>query len=64
MKRVFRYLWGNSKYSLCFHGYLIIPWNSVSIHGYVDSNRAGDIDSRRSTNDRVHNVLWCYQLDE
>eukprot|EP01018_Ginkgo_biloba_P035895 Gb_13769 [translate_table: standard] len=47
-KRVFRYLWGTTEYSICFHG--TGDQHSLSIHGFVDLEWAGDVDSRRSTN--------------
>lgn len=49
VKRVFIYLQGTSKYSLCFHGNPPGPWHFLSIHGYVNSDWASDIDSRKST---------------
>ena len=36
VKRVFRYLWGTSKYSICFHGRR--DGHSLDIRSYVDSN--------------------------
>ena len=36
IKRVFRYLWDTSEYSICFHG--IGNENSLDIQGYVDSD--------------------------
>ncbi|XP_059073639.1 secreted RxLR effector protein 161-like [Cryptomeria japonica] len=53
VKRVFRYLWGTFEYSLCFHGNHTRPRHSLSISGYVDSDWAGDTDSRRSTSGYV-----------
>ncbi|XP_059076705.1 secreted RxLR effector protein 161-like [Cryptomeria japonica] len=57
VKRVFKYLRGTSDYSLCFHGNPSGPRHSLSIHGYVDSNWAGDIDSRRSTSGYVFTMF-------
>lgn len=50
VKRVFRYLRGTSQYALCYHGHLVGSQRTISIQGYVVSDWAGDIDSRRSTN--------------
>lgn len=47
------YLRGTSEYLLCYHGYPTITQHSMSIHGYVDSNWVGDIDTRRSTTSYV-----------
>ena len=46
LKRVFRYLWGTSEYSICFHG--TGNKHSFYIRGYVDSDWASDVDRRRS----------------
>ena len=53
VKRVFRYLRGTSEYCLCFQGNSFVSHRSICIHGYVDSDWAGDIDSRRSTSGYV-----------
>lgn len=47
VKRVFRYLWGTSEYSICFNG--TKNEHSLDIQGYVDSYWANDVDRRRST---------------
>ncbi|XP_057817161.1 secreted RxLR effector protein 161-like [Cryptomeria japonica] len=57
VKRVFRYLWGTSKYSLCFHGDPTRPQHSLNICGYVDFDWAGDINSRRSTSGYVFTMF-------
>lgn len=57
VKRVFRYLKGTSKYSLCYHGNSVGDMTSLDIHGYVDSDWAGDIDSRRSTSAYVFTLF-------
>jgi hypothetical protein len=43
VKWILRYLRGTSTHALCFGGSYIV------LQGYVDSNMAGDKDSRRST---------------
>lgn len=40
---------GTSNYSICYHGNSFGSPHSVCIHGFVDSDWVGDIDSRRST---------------
>jgi len=57
LKRMFRYLRGTSMYSLCYHGYPIRPRNSLCIQGFVDSDWATDIISRRSTNAYVFTMF-------
>ncbi|GLJ29753.1 hypothetical protein SUGI_0587340 [Cryptomeria japonica] len=57
VKRVFRYLKGTSEYSLCYHGNSVADMASLDIHGYVDSDWAGDIDSRRSTSAYVFTLF-------
>ncbi|XP_059064879.1 secreted RxLR effector protein 161-like [Cryptomeria japonica] len=47
VKRVFRYLWDTSEYSICFYG--IGNEHSFDIRGYVDLDWAGDVDRVRST---------------
>ncbi|XP_059073514.1 secreted RxLR effector protein 161-like [Cryptomeria japonica] len=49
VKRVFRYLKSTSQYALCYYGNSDRSKRSISIRGFVDSDRAGDIDNRRST---------------
>ena len=49
VKRVFRYLRGTSDYSICYHGNSSGFPHLVCIHGFVDSDWVGDIDSRKST---------------
>ena len=44
IKRVFRYLRGTIYFSICCHG----NYEQIGVHGFVDSNWAGEIDSRRS----------------
>ena len=48
-KRVFRYLRGTYKYCLCFQGNSFVSFCSICIHGNVDLDWVGDIDSRRFT---------------
>jgi len=57
IKRVFRYLRGTSEYSICYHGNAIGPPHLVCIHGFVDFDWAGDIDSRRSTSAYVFTMF-------
>ena len=40
---ILRYLRGTTSHALCFGG------SSIVLHGYADSDMAGDKDSRRST---------------
>jgi hypothetical protein len=44
------YLRGTSTHVLCFEG------SNIVLHGYVDSDMAGDKDSRRSTTGYVFTV--------
>src|SRR5271167_4009163 len=57
VKRVFRYLRGTSDYSLCYHCKSSGAPHSVCIHGFVDSDWAGDIDKRRSTSGYVFTMF-------
>jgi hypothetical protein len=45
IKRAFRYLHGTSDYSLCYHSNLIEDNISLHIHGYIDLDWEGDVDS-------------------
>jgi len=54
---VFRYLRGTSEYSICYHGNVTGPLHSVDIHGFVDLDLAGDINSRRSTSAYVFTLF-------
>jgi len=63
MKWILRYLKGNSDMSLCYGG------TDVQVLGYVDSDFAGDIDSRRSTISHVFTlgsgvVSWISRLQK
>eukprot|EP01018_Ginkgo_biloba_P015565 Gb_28681 [translate_table: standard] len=57
VKRVFRYLQGTLKYSICYHGDFLGDQHSVDIQGYVDSDWAGDANSRRSTSGYVFRLF-------
>ena len=57
VKRVFGYLRGTSDYSICYHGNSFGSLHSVCIHGFVDSDWAGDIDRRRSTSAYVFTMF-------
>jgi hypothetical protein len=57
VKRVFRYLRGTSDYSICYHGNSSGTPHSVCIRGFVDSDWAGDVDSRRSTSAYVFTMF-------
>ena len=57
VKRVFRYLRGTSDYSICYHGNSSGTPHSVCIHGFVDSDWAGDIDHKRSTSGYVFTMF-------
>jgi len=63
VKWILRYLKGTSDLSLCFGG------REISLHGYVDSDMAGDIDGRRSTTGYVFTlgsaaVSWISRLQK
>ncbi|KAK8931242.1 hypothetical protein KSP39_PZI016333 [Platanthera zijinensis] len=63
VKRILRYLKGTSDFSLCFGG------PKISLHGYVESDMTGDIDSRRSTTEYVFTlgsaaVSWISRLQK
>eukprot|EP01018_Ginkgo_biloba_P024166 Gb_40913 [translate_table: standard] len=53
VKRIFRYLRGTFKFSIYYHGDIPGDQRSVDIHGYVDFDWAGDVDSKRSTSGYV-----------
>ena len=57
VKRVFRYLRGTSNYFIYYHGNSSGVPHLVCIHGFVDSNWAGDIDNRRSTSGYVFTMF-------
>lgn len=57
VKRVFRYFRGTSDYSICYHGNSSRSLLSVCIHGFVDLDWAGDINSRRSTSAYVFTMF-------
>jgi hypothetical protein len=50
VKWILRYLRGTTTQALCFGG------SNIVLQGYVDSDMAGDIDSRRSTTGYVFTV--------
>jgi len=47
VKRIFKYLWGTTEYSIYFQG--TGDWQSLSIRGFVDSNWTSDVDRKKST---------------
>ena len=49
IKRVFIYLHGTTYFVICYHA----NSKEVGVHGFVNSDWAGNIDSRRSTNGYV-----------
>eukprot|EP00253_Pinus_taeda_P034517 PITA_34517 len=49
---VFKYLHGTSDYGLCYKGRPRLD-KVLDIHGFVDADRAGDLDQRRSTSGYV-----------
>eukprot|EP00253_Pinus_taeda_P010664 PITA_10664 len=56
MKRVFRYLRGTSDYGLCYQGRPRLD-RVLDIRGFVDADRVGDLDQRRSTSGFVFNLF-------
>ena len=50
VKWILRYLKGSSGMALCYGG------TKVCLHGYVDSDFVGDVDSRRSTTGYVFSL--------
>ena len=56
LKHVFRYLRDTSAYGLCYQGRLGLD-KMLDIHGFVDVDRAGDLDQRRSTSGYVFNLF-------
>ena len=57
VKRVFRYLRGTLDYSIYYHCKFIVALHLVCIHGFVDLDWVGDIDSRRSTSAYVFTMF-------
>jgi len=49
IKRLFKYLYGTKKYAICYQAKLESE-RKVNVHGFVNSDKAGDIHQRRSTN--------------
>ena len=63
VKWIFRYLRGTANHGLCFGG------SKIVLQGYVDSDMAGDKDSRRSTTGYVFTiggtrVSWISKLQK
>ena len=56
VKRVFRYLCGTSDYGLFYQGRLGLG-RMLDIHGFVDTNWAGDLDQRISTSGYVFSLF-------
>ena len=56
MKRIFRYMCGTSGYGLCYQGRSGLD-RIPDIHGFVDADRAGDLDQRRSKSGYVFNLF-------
>ena len=57
LSKFFRYLRGTLDYSICYHGNSSGALYSVCICGFVDSDWAGDIDSKRSTSGYVFTMF-------
>ena len=53
VKRVFKYLRGTTYLVICYNG----NFEEVGVHGFVDSDWAGDIDDRRSTNGYIFKLF-------
>ena len=53
IKRVFRYLHGMTYFAIRYHG----NYEDVKVHGFVNSDWIGEIDSRRSTSDFVFRLF-------
>ena len=53
IKRVFRYLRGMTDFAICYYG----NYEDVRVHGFIDSDWAGEIDGRRSTSDYVFRLF-------
>jgi ATP-binding cassette subfamily B (MDR/TAP) protein 1 len=63
VKWILRYLKGTVDHAICFEG------SSTTLHGYVDSDLAGDFDSSRSTTGYVYTlggtaVSWMSRLQK
>lgn len=56
IKRVFRYLFGTTNYSICYQGKPKTE-RKLDVHGFVDSDWAGDVVARRSTNGYVFKLF-------
>eukprot|EP00253_Pinus_taeda_P012544 PITA_12544 len=56
VKQVFRYLHGTSDYGLCYQGRPGLD-RALDINGFVDVDRARDLDQRRSTSGYVFNLF-------
>src|ERR1700738_3846462 len=56
VKRGFRYLRGTSDYGLCYQRRPGLD-RVLDIHGFVDTDWAGDLDQRRSTSGYVFNLF-------
>ena len=56
VKRVFRHIHNMMDYAICYGGKLADN-KEIHVHGFVDSEWDGDIDSRYSTRSYVFNIL-------
>jgi hypothetical protein len=56
VKRVFRYLHGNTSYRFSYQGRPRLD-RVLDIHGFVDADWVGDIDCRRSTSGYVFKLF-------
>jgi hypothetical protein len=56
VNRVFRYSCGTTNYGFCYQGRPGLD-RVVDIHGFVDANRAGDLDHKRYTSGYVFNLF-------
>lgn len=59
VKRVFKYFRGTLDYSIFYHGKYFGAPHLVCIHGFVDLDWVGNIDSKSSTSSYVFTMFGC-----
>jgi hypothetical protein len=64
VKRVFRYLCGTKNYDVCYQGRLGGDNGKLNVHGFVDVDWGGYLDTEVDHQICLQYVRWSNKLDE